>query len=75
MLQRVKEWPQHTEQFCSAHRVMETNVGAYTDCYECGHVYQTYEDLREAHAQTYRNIGGKRNIGIITYCPLCLHDF
>lgn len=77
MLQRVKEWPSAPvgTQFCSVHRKQEDLVGSYTDCYECGHVYSTYQELVETHKFVYRNIGGKREIGIITYCPLCLHDF
>ncbi len=78
MVQRVKEWPSPSipgTSFCMVHRAAEELVGSYTDCGECGHVYETYEALREAHALVYRNIGGKKQIGMISYCPLCLHDF
>jgi hypothetical protein len=75
MLDNIKQWPDLPTSWCIVHRQHEPALGAYTDCGECGHVYMTYQDLKTAHAAVYAELGGGAQIGMITYCPLCLHDF
>lgn len=51
----------------------------YEVCFECGHVYETEQDLIDTEyetAQSYEDQAIPKQKGIdILYCPLCLHDF
>jgi hypothetical protein len=63
---------------CFSHSVDEPVAGDdwHCICFECGHLYQTEDELVEAY-----NRGGKLieaevdNADEIYFCPYCLHNF
>jgi hypothetical protein len=67
---------------CYWHHVDEPGEGAYRACFECGHVYQTAEDLRQAWAaeiapdlRDHGPVPGPPPAEEIWGCPLCAHDW
>ena len=68
---------------CYWHNLDEPGDGAYRVCGECGHVYRTAEDLREAWADATVDAGVTRLALAVTAppveqiyaCPLCAHDW
>jgi hypothetical protein len=68
---------------CYWHHVDEPAAGAYKACGECGHVYRTAGELREAwvdtaadgHAPEVPTSDGAPPAEEIFACPLCAHDW
>lgn len=64
---------------CHWHEVDEPEEGAYGVCQECGHVYQTEQDLRDAYAESAdwpgESTDSAPEANEIYFCPLCIHDF
>lgn len=72
--------------YCSIHeKPEEMTAEPYQVCFECGHVYNTSEELVAAYEQTVQemikldNEGGpfmpKKEAHEIFFCQECLHDF
>ncbi len=63
---------------CWTHDVDEPDEGAYRRCLECGHVYQTAEDLQRqwtANAPRFVTPGAVPPVEQIFFCPICAHDW
>jgi hypothetical protein len=67
---------------CWSHDVDEVVFGPepiYKVCFECKHVYQTEEELREAYIcnapEMYKDMARRTKTEDIYFCAYCLHDF
>jgi hypothetical protein len=60
-----------TESYCHIHDVFEP-FGVWS-CFECGHEYQTFDELLEQ----YRTLPtpATATLADVLFCPWCLHDF
>lgn len=66
--------------YCAIHNVQEPATDStYRVCFECGHVYETKQDLIDIEYETAQSYGDhifpKTNAASILFCPLCLHDW
>jgi hypothetical protein len=63
------------EYYCVVHDQLERHDHrTYQVCFECGHSYQTAQDLEVAWREAYPDQPVRAAVGI-WFCPLCLHDF
>jgi hypothetical protein len=49
--------------------------GAYLSCFECGHVFETASELEQLYKRLREPGMNTTPADLITFCPLCLHDF
>lgn len=73
-------WP--SNEHCYSHGTHEPvpESGAYRVCFECGHVFVTDVELRQAYidnAPEDTKVYADRLVSAddISFCPHCLHDF
>jgi hypothetical protein len=66
--------------WCSWHRAHEPRTRrTFRVCMECGHVYETAADLEREFAvlgtEIHPAVLVRRRVELVTFCPLCLHDW
>lgn len=61
-----------TTEVCYLHGLEPIPDGAYLVCHECGHCFDTREDL-ERLALSEVNYTG--DVDELRFCPLCTHNF
>jgi hypothetical protein len=59
--------------------------GAYISCFECGHAYETAQELLAAYnaeidrfnasGMSISELAHSEDADAIVFCPLCMHDF
>lgn len=50
-------------------------AGPFIVCFECGHVYNTAEQLVKEYNELAPEDTPERTVDEIFFCPNCLHDF
>jgi hypothetical protein len=63
---------------CHWHNADEPAKGTYRTCQECGHVYQSADDLIKAWAEQWKSSGEPWAIASaenIPCCAFCAHDW
>lgn len=57
---------------CAIHNQPEWAFEPFTVCFECGHIWETPEEIESEFSLTIKK---QVAIDAIGFCPLCLHDW
>lgn len=62
--------------YCFWHHRYEERIEPYRDCFECGHVYNSAEELIDAYnSEKPDDIAEVSDVDLISFCPFCIHDW